>query len=59
MIATTLREADFIDLYLGEDYAEIKGMVGATGFLVPVPAPLMDDVRQLTSAAQISTGCRT
>lgn len=47
MIATTLREADFIDLYLGEDYAEIKGMVGATGFLVPVPAPLMDDVRQL------------
>lgn len=49
MTATTLREADFIDLYLGEDYAEIKGMVGAASFLVPVPTSLMEDVRKLQS----------
>lgn len=47
MTATTLREADFIDLYIGEGYAEIKGLVGATGFLIPVPALLESDVRML------------
>lgn len=47
MIANTLREADFIDLYLGEDYAEIKGMVGADSFLVKVPDCLNADVREL------------
>ena len=47
MTANTLREADFIDLYLGEDYAEIKGMVGADSFLVKVPDCLNADVREL------------
>ena len=47
MTATALRETDFIDLYLGEDYAEIKGMVGATRLLIPVPDPLADDVQAL------------
>lgn len=47
MTATALSETDFIDLYLGEDYAEIKGMVGATRLLIPVPAPLAADVQAL------------
>lgn len=47
MIFTTLRESDFIDLYLGDDYAEIKGLVGGAGLLMPVPDSLMSDVRQL------------
>ena len=47
MTATALNEADFIDLYLGEDYAEIKGLVGAGHFLMPVPAALDADVQLL------------
>lgn len=47
MTATALSETDFIDLYLGEDYAEIKGMVGATRLLIPVPVPLAADVQAL------------
>lgn len=47
MTVTTLRGSDFIDLYLGEDYAEIKGLVGGGGFLVPVPENLTDDAKQL------------
>ncbi|MCR8998648.1 hypothetical protein [Rahnella perminowiae] len=47
MTFTTLRESDFIDLYLGDDYAEIKGLVGGAGLLIPVPENLKDDVKQL------------
>lgn len=47
MTENTLREADFIDLYIGDSYAEIKGMVGATSFLVPVPERLVADVGRL------------
>ncbi|QZY97761.1 ATPase, T2SS/T4P/T4SS family [Pantoea dispersa] len=52
MTATALRETDFIDLYLGEDYAEIKGMVGATRLLIPVPDPLADDVQALRALCE-------
>jgi len=47
MTATALSEVDFIDLYLGEDYAELKGLVGTSRFLVPVPDSLTSDVDQL------------
>ncbi|WP_336796251.1 ATPase, T2SS/T4P/T4SS family [Erwinia aphidicola] len=47
MTATALSETDFIDLYIGEDYAEIKGLVGATRLLVPVPDLLSADVQSL------------
>lgn len=47
MTATALSDTDFIDLYLGEDYAEIKGLVGATRLLIPVPSPLLADVQAL------------
>lgn len=47
MTATALNETDFIDLYLGEDYAEIKGLVGASRFLIPVPENISADVQKL------------
>lgn len=47
MTATSLNETDFIDLYLGEDYAEIKGLVGASRFLIPVPENISADVQKL------------
>ncbi|HEB4876199.1 TPA: Flp pilus assembly complex ATPase component TadA [Kluyvera ascorbata F0526] len=52
MTATALSEIDFIDLYLGEDYAEIKGMVGATRLLIPVPTPLTADVQALRALCE-------
>ncbi|WP_426768521.1 ATPase, T2SS/T4P/T4SS family [Erwinia aphidicola] len=52
MTATALSETDFIDLYLGEDYAEIKGLVGATRLLVPVPDPLSADVQSLRAVCE-------
>lgn len=47
MTPTALSETDFIDLYIGEDYAEIKGLVGAERLLVPVPENLSADVQAL------------
>lgn len=52
MQATALSEADFIDLYLGDDYAEIKGLVGESRFLVPVPDALADDVSALRALCE-------
>lgn len=52
MTATALSETDFIDLYIGEDYAEIKGMVGATRLLVPVPDLLSADVQSLRAVCE-------
>lgn len=59
MTATALSETDFIDLYLGEDYAEIKGLVGANRLLMPVPEALSADVqtlRQLCERRHQETG---
>lgn len=52
MTATALSETDFIDLYIGEDYAEIKGLVGATRLLVPVPDLLSADVQSLRAVCE-------
>lgn len=38
-----LKDVIFIDLYLGSDYAEIKGMNGATSFLSELPTEYKDD----------------
>ncbi|MBP2157392.1 ATPase, T2SS/T4P/T4SS family [Erwinia rhapontici] len=46
-----LKEADFVDLYLGRDYAEIKGLVGESSLLVPVPDNLKPDTEKLRTSA--------
>jgi twitching motility protein PilT len=43
-----LKDNDFIDLYVGEDYAEIKGLTGADKIIVPVPHDLIEDCKTLT-----------
>ncbi|MEQ9928010.1 ATPase, T2SS/T4P/T4SS family [Pectobacterium parvum] len=53
MTSTSLRDADFIDLYLGENYAEIKGLVGASHFLVSVPDSLAVDVKSLRAHCEM------
>lgn len=40
---TTLKEISFIDLYLGSDYAEIKGLAGASAYLIDLPSEYVDD----------------
>lgn len=52
MQPTALKDADFIDLYLGEDYAEIKGLVGGSSFLTPVSEALVADVRKLQALCE-------
>ncbi|SFF37828.1 twitching motility protein PilT [Kosakonia radicincitans] len=52
MTAIALSETDFIDLYLGEDYAEIKGLVGANRLLIPVPEALYADVQALRALCE-------
>lgn len=52
MTATALSETDFIDLYLGEDYAEIKGLVGASRLLMPVPENIAADVQALRALCE-------
>lgn len=47
MNVTRLADAGFVDLYLGSDYAEIKGMTGAGRALAPAPAGLQDDIQAL------------
>lgn len=42
-----LKDNDFIDLYIGQDYVEIKGLKGASSFLSDVPDYLSEDVNNL------------
>lgn len=44
---TRLSESGFVDLYLGSDYSEVKGMTGAKQQLVPAPDALKDDIQKL------------
>ncbi|MDY8671155.1 ATPase, T2SS/T4P/T4SS family [Escherichia coli] len=39
-----LKELSFIDLYLGNDYSEIKGLNGAASFLAELPEAYNEDV---------------
>ncbi|NDO82797.1 conjugal transfer protein [Citrobacter sp. NCU1] len=42
-----LNDLDFIDLILGNDYSEIKGLKGAASFLSELPASLIEDANNL------------
>lgn len=43
-----IHKMDFVDLYIGHNFAEITGINGRPG-RSPVPAPLLDDVEELRS----------
>lgn len=43
-----LKNNDFVDLYIGQDYAEIKGLTGADKILVSVPGHLIEDCKILS-----------
>ena len=42
--ATRLRELEFVDLYLGHNYADVKGVPGSNAARTPVPDCLHDDL---------------
>ncbi|EQB98970.1 ATPase, T2SS/T4P/T4SS family [Photorhabdus temperata] len=42
-----LKDNDFIDLYIGNDYVEIKGLSGASSFISEIPDYLAEDVEKL------------
>lgn len=44
---TTLKEISFVDLYLGPDYAEIKGLSGASAYLIDLPTEYVQDALTL------------
>ncbi|EIK1335785.1 Flp pilus assembly complex ATPase component TadA [Salmonella enterica] len=44
---TRLKDINFIDLILGEDFSEIKGMKGASAFLTDLPDIYISDARKL------------
>jgi len=48
----TLNSLSFIDLYLGDDYSEIKGMKGAKSFLSELPKQYHADAEKLKSICQ-------
>lgn len=45
----TLKELSFIDLILGSDYYEIKGMKGAASFITELPTQYVEDAMKLKS----------
>lgn len=47
-----LKDNDFIDLYIGKDYAEIKGLRGAYAFLSAIPDYLDEDVKKLKKCCE-------
>ncbi|ELW7881235.1 Flp pilus assembly complex ATPase component TadA [Salmonella enterica] len=44
-----LKDLDFVDLYLGSDYTEVKGLDGATSYLSELPDDYKEDVGLLKS----------
>lgn len=48
----SLKENDFVDLYIGEGYAEIKGLKGANAFLSVIPDYLMEDTKKLKECCE-------
>ena len=42
-----LNDLDFIDLILGDDYSEIKGLKGAVSFLSELPSSFLEDANSL------------
>ncbi|ECF6269493.1 conjugal transfer protein, partial [Salmonella enterica subsp. arizonae] len=48
----TLNNLSFIDLILGRDYAEIKGLKGATSFLSDLPDTYSIDAQNLKNECE-------
>jgi len=46
-VERSLSDIQFVDLYIGEDYCDIKGMAGAEAIRVPAPDFLRDQIRDL------------
>lgn len=44
MFMQCLKDSDFIDIYIGNDYAEIKGLHSAKTYLSDIPESLKEDV---------------
>ncbi|MGJ0637233.1 ATPase, T2SS/T4P/T4SS family [Xenorhabdus bovienii] len=42
-----LKDSGFVDLYLGHDYTDIKGMIGANNRLAPAPTNLLSDIKRI------------
>lgn len=49
---TLLKEIDFIDLYLGKGYSEIKGLTGAEKSLTNVADSLINDTQHLQNICE-------
>ncbi|EKN5104276.1 TPA: Flp pilus assembly complex ATPase component TadA [Yersinia enterocolitica] len=47
MTESLLKDSGFVDLYLGDDYTDIKGMIGASNRLAPAPEILKNDIESL------------
>lgn len=47
-----LNDNEFIDLYIGSNYAEIKGLMGAAKNLITVPELLIEDTKLLQEVCQ-------
>lgn len=47
MTTDSLADIQFVDLYIGEDYCDIKGMAGAESPRVPAPDFLREQIRDL------------
>ncbi|PLY35842.1 type IV secretion system protein [Pectobacterium carotovorum] len=43
----SLSDSEFVDIYVGEGYTDIKGLKGASNLLVPAPPDLLDDINAL------------
>lgn len=48
-----LTEVGFIDLYIGRDYTEIRGLVGASIALAPAPVDLRDDITKIKLCCEL------
>lgn len=47
-----LKDISFIDLYLGNDFSEIKGLNGATTFLSDLSSEYAEDAQNLKKACE-------
>jgi twitching motility protein PilT len=48
----TLRSLRFVDLYIGENYCDIKGLEGAPAIRVLAPSHLLDHIREIRKRCQ-------
>jgi Tfp pilus assembly pilus retraction ATPase PilT len=46
-LQSVIAASDFVDLFVSNSFADVKGLAGADGSRVPVPDPWRDDVAQI------------